>query len=188
MVMVLAGNGSITGVSSMPTAVTFGSTLATASQGISSPSLPAGTILQIVNYSTTTATSSTAQIPWDNTIPQITEGFELFNLAITPKSATSKLYFNVTFNGYSTVENSAGLVMALFQNGVSNALATQIFSVINSNFYSRNLQYYMTAGTTSTTTFSVRMGNGGAGTTYVNSSTYMGGTMPSSITIMEIAA
>ena len=60
MVMVLAGNGSITGVTSMPTGIQFGSTvgvtgamntsstLATASRGISAASVPSGSILQVV--------------------------------------------------------------------------------------------------------------------------------------------
>jgi len=145
-----------------------------------------GHIIQVVNQTSNTVTTSTATIPYDNTIPQITEGFEILSVSITPKSANSKLFFNVLFNGYHTAETTAGLTLALFQNGVSNALSSQIFTVINNNYYARMMQHYMTAGTTSTMTFSVRAG-APSGTLYTNGAgSYMGGTVNSYITIMEI--
>ena len=50
--------------------------------------------------------------------------------------------------------------------------------------------YWMDAGTTASTTFSVRAGTSGAGTTYMNGNTLakMGGKLHSSITITEYAA
>ena len=144
-----------------------------------------GHIIQVVNQTSNTATTSTATIPYDNTIPQITEGFEILSVTITPKSANSKLFFNVLFNGYHSAENSAGFTLALFQSGVSNALSSQIFTVTNNNFYTRMMQHHMTAGTTSSTTFSVR-GGAPSGTLTTNSGTYMGGSVNSYLTIMEI--
>lgn len=144
-----------------------------------------GHVIQVVNYTSNTATSSTATLPYDNTIPQITEGFEILSATITPKSASSKLFFNVLFNGYHSAENSAGFTLALFQNGVSNALSSQIFTVSSNNYYSRMIQHFMTAGTTSATTFSVR-GGAPSGTLYTNSGSYMGGSVNSYLTIMEI--
>ena len=84
--MVLAGNGSITGVSSMPTAVTFGSTLATASRGISNASVPAGSLLQVVTASTTTVTSTTSS-------SLVSTGF---SCSITPTSSSSKIFILVS--------------------------------------------------------------------------------------------
>lgn len=149
-----------------------------------------GTILQIVNYQTGALATGTTLIPFDNTIPQNTEGDQYMSLTITPKSATSKLLINVVFMGGHSV-SSASIAVGLFQDSIANALAVGWNVISGIGFTNINYSYYMTSGTTSSTTFKVRAGSNSAGTTsfngYAGAAEY-GGTLASSITITEIAA
>jgi hypothetical protein len=149
-----------------------------------------GTILQVVNYQTGAVATGTTQIPSDDTIPQNTEGDEYMTLAITPKSATSKLKIDVLWFGECSAAGT--LTMALFQDSTANALAATAIR-INASAYRNTftLVHYMTSGTTSSTTFKIRCGLNAAATTTFNGATgarLYGGVIPSSITIMEIAA
>jgi len=168
---------------------TFAGTLTTAAKGIAKASLPAGSIVQVATYATGAVATGTTTIPWDDTIPQITEGTEFMTLAITPTSATNILIIQVTlqigFNGadWTTV--------ALFQDSTANALAATSTN-LSSNFGNpQTFNYKMTAGTTSSTTFRVRGGAGSAGTVTINGSASarrLGGVMASTMTIYEVAA
>jgi hypothetical protein len=148
-----------------------------------------GKILQVVNVNTTTATSSTSSIPFDNTKPQSTEGTELFTTSITPTSSSNKLLINVVLQiGHGGAE---WVIAALFQDSGANALATaSIYLSTGTAVSTLHFQHYMTAPSTSSTTFKVRFGPNG-GTAYVNSqggNAKFDGTWLSSMTIMEIAA
>ena len=147
--------------------------------------LPAGSVLQVVNYQTGTFSSGTTQMPLDNTIPQITEGFQILSLAITPISATSKLLFNV--NVQVIPQTAAWTGVALFQGATANAIAaTGSYWADGGGVIPFN--YFMTSGTTSSTTFTVRVGMDAAGTLFINGAPYWGGVANTSITITEIAA
>jgi hypothetical protein len=152
--------------------------------------LPTGTVLQVVNTMNSTVATGTGTIPQDNTIPQNTEGTEFMSLAITPTATTSKLKIDVVVNGAASASNS--YLVALFQDTTANALAAINHNVAANNVCEEsNFTYYMTAGTTSATTFKVRAGCATAGTFTFNGQSagqLMGGVMASSITIMEIAA
>jgi hypothetical protein len=150
-----------------------------------------GTILQVVNYTTGALATGTGTIAVDDTIPQNTEGDEYMTLAITPTSATSKLLIEVAWNGANSA-GTASLVVALFQDSTADALAAvgQRYETTGTIQQIR-LKHYMTAGTTSSTTFKVRVGCTSAGTTTFNGVSggrRFGGVMASSITITEIAA
>ena len=150
----------------------------------------AGKILQVVNVNTTTATSTTATIPFDNTKPQNTEGAELFTASITPSSSSNKLLIRVILQ----MDHGASewVIAALFQDSGANALATATqYTSTGTAANTLSLEHYMTASTTSSTTFKVRFGPNGGGTAYVNSqgvNAKFDGTWLSSMTIMEIAA
>ena len=151
----------------------------------------AGTILQVVNYQTGAVATGTTQIPYDDTIPQNTEGTEFFSLSITPTSATSKLKIDFSTILSHTV-STAILNACLFQDSTANALAVSSSQNVNSGgFMVVSGSYYMTAGTTSATTFKIRCGSITAGTVTLNgvtSARYYGGVSNSYITITEIAA
>ena len=156
--------------------------------GLSSPQT--GSVIQVVNITTGAVATGTTTIPQDDTIPQNTEGTEFMTLSITPTSATSKLRIDVVVNGAGSATNS--WIVALFQDSTANALAAISYNIAANNVAeTAAFTYYMTAGTTSSTTFKVRGGLVGAGTYTFNgqsSARLLGGVMASSITITEIAA
>ncbi len=125
-----------------------------------------GNVIQVVNsnYSTTGNTSSL--IPVDGTIPQNTEGAEIATLTITPKYNNSKLLISASF----LVTNSSANVfdtLALFQDSNANALSASVLGINGSNYGATLvLNYDMTSGTTSSTTFKLRYGPN-AGTAYL---------------------
>lgn len=150
----------------------------------------AGVVLQVVNTMNGAVATGTTTIPQDNTIPQITEGTEFMTLAITPTSATSKLRIDVVVNGAASSGNS--WATGLFQDSTANALAATNYNVAANNVVSYSgFTHFMTAGTTSSTTFRVRCGTVTAGTFTFNGQSagrIFGGVIASSITITEIAA
>lgn len=148
----------------------------------------AGKSVQVVNTITGAVATGSTVIPLDDTIPQITEGDEYMTLAITPTSATNKLKIEVILNG----SNSAATTntIALFQDATAGALAA-ISQRQDGNGGSQTmvLTHYMDAGTTSATTFRVRVGAAASATYTFNGSggtRLMGGKMASSITITEV--
>jgi hypothetical protein len=160
-----------------------------ATGGIGRSNMYTGAVLQVVNIQSGVRASGTGTIPFDNTIPQNTEGNEFFTLSITPTSASSKLRIEVLLN---LDLNANRYIVALFLNSGANAIAVGGGMYITANWGRQiSLSYYMTAGTTSAMTFKVRAGGNDPGTTYLNSTAgndYFGGTFNSSITITEIAA
>jgi hypothetical protein len=146
-------------------------------------------VQQVVSTITGAVATGTTVIPFDDTIPQNTEGDQYMTLAITPKSATSKLVINVVWCG-SHNGGATTLIVALFQDSTANALAVTDNTIGNTNYLTTiPLNYTMTSGTTSATTFKVRVGGNAAGTTTFNGQNgarSFGGVMASSIVITEI--
>ena len=144
-------------------------------------------VLQQVYSQTGAVATGTTTIPLDDTIPQNTEGDQYLSLAITPKISTSKLVIDVVaFCSYSV----AGYIIAsLFQDSTANALAAVAqYQATGTGAIVLKFTHQMTSGTTSATTFKVRMGSSTAGTLTFNgasSGRYFGGVAASSITITE---
>jgi len=149
-----------------------------------------GTLIQTVSTQTGAVATGTTILPIDDTIPQITEGTEFMTLAITPRSATSKLVVNVLVNlSFSVAANN--VAAALFQDSTANALTSALIyqSTLNAVQQIR-LSYVVTSGTTSSTTFRVRAGGQVAGTLTFNGNgglPIFGGNTHSSIVITETA-
>ena len=158
---------------------TFANKLATTNLGT-------GAVLQVKNFQTGAFAEGSTAIPFDNTIPQITEGTEFMTLAITPTASTSKLFIQVVLNGSGT--NTGDMITALFVGTTADALATAVdYDVARGQMI---INYYMTANTTSELTFRVRAGRSSTQDFYFNgyhdSNPLFGGTLMSSITITEI--
>lgn len=146
---------------------------------------PSGSVIQVVNVQLGTASSTTSQIPVDGSIPQSSEGAEVFTLSITPTSASSKLFVQVIISAAPV--GSGWITEALFQDSSTNAAAfSNAYMPTSTGGLVVPLNYYMTAGTTSATTFKVRYGGTGGNTSRLNWDN--GGLVGSSMTIMEIAA
>lgn len=134
--------------------------------------------------------TGTTILPTDDTVPQITEGDEYMTVTITPKSASHILYIE-SIIVLSSSQNGGGLSAALFQDSTAGALAavTEGYDIA-ARAVVLTLTHRMTAGTTSATTFRVRAGANGAGTTTFNGQTgsrLFGGVMASRITVTEMA-
>ena len=154
--------------------------------------MPTGAVLQVVQADLDTFYSNLTNIPLDNTKPQITEGGEILTCSITPTSATSKLLIDVVINAANdTANNISGIF--LFQDSNADALRSAWSRTVAANtpMSPMVIKHFMTAGTTSSTTFRVRGGTLGATSTFqVNGGSgvqYLGGSLISSITITEIA-
>ena len=159
----------------------------TSGQVVQAVPIPSG-VIQVVNFTTTAVQTGTTIFVRDDTIPQNTEGFEIMTLAITPTSASSKLFIQVNFGAsYSVTTELQG---GLFQDSTANALAaTGTFQTTSTQIGIVSFNHFMTAGTTSATTFKVRAGGNNAGTMTINGvsgSRNYGGVYSSTITIMEI--
>lgn len=123
-------------------------------------------LIQQVSTVTSTLATGTTALPLDDTIPQNTEGDERLSVTITPTSATNILIIRVL----ALVGNSANVTVsaALFQDSTAGALIAGCGQVGAASVAGQvSLFYTMVAGTTSATTFKVRIG-ATSGTTVFN--------------------
>ena len=145
-------------------------------------------VLQVVDTQTGAVGSGAGTIPIDDTIPEKTEGDEYFTLAITPSSATNLLKIDVVF--LATADAVGHMTVGLFQDTTTNALAASTHAIRTAgDLCMISFTHWMTAGTTSATTFKVRAGLNNAATTTMNGAAaarLLGGVASSSITISEI--
>jgi len=157
---------------------TFAGTLTTASQGIAAASMPAGSILQVVNATYATSVTTTSTSP-------ITTGL---TASITPKFATSKILAQVSIASVGSTAAGCGANFYLYRN------ASQILYFINNAPYGvlnsgtiisvgPSTNYLDSPATTSSTSYTVYFAsdNGGSVTVQRASTT-------STITLMEVAA
>jgi hypothetical protein len=149
-----------------------------------------GDVVQVVNLQSGAQLSGATAIPQDDTIPQITEGFQFLSQAFTPINAANTLLIDVCLSVTANAANTA--CVALFQSGVSNALAAVAQAIGSTNQMNAVcFRHKMTAGQTTPITFSVRAGTSDGVTLYSNgvvAGRLYGGVFASSITITEIKA
>ena len=160
-----------------------------ADAGIAGSKLGTDAVLQVRHFQTGAVANATSTIPNDDSIPQNNEGAEFMTLSITPKSASNKLLIQVVMCGGAN-DGARQITSALFQDSTANALATVgHYQVQSTGMVTVTFNHYMTAGTTSATTFKVRGGASIGNYTlngYNNTTRTMGGVTASSITITEI--
>jgi hypothetical protein len=150
-----------------------------------------GVLVQhVYNIVTAVATSST-QMPYDDTIPQNTEGIELITQAITPTNASNILIITIVAD-VRTNNATEIATMALFQDSTAGALSAMLGCYaggLANQGVSRTWIHYMVAGTTSSTTFKFRAGSSGANTLTFNGQVgnrRLGGVNGSAMSIMEV--
>lgn len=148
--------------------------------------LSSGKVAQIQTSSTTSYTSTATAIPYDNTIPQNTEGVELLTATITPTNASSTLVIQaqVCMAG-STIQNTS---LALFVDTTVNALDASTSTHSAANYaYKTHIFHVLSAGSTSARTYKIRYGPN-TGTAYVNgisSAQRFGGVQTATLTVTE---
>jgi hypothetical protein len=155
-----------------------------------SASTPSGAQVALVVATYSANTALTTIIPLDDTIPQNTEGTEIVTATITPTSATNRLLIRFSGFGSSTV-NNLNLIAALFQDTTANALNASASTVAGgaNNTVGFDLTHTMIAGTTSATTFKIRVGPETAATIRLNgtgAARLFGGAASALLTIAEI--
>jgi len=148
-----------------------------------------GLIVQTAYASTSAVATGTTTLPFDDTIPQSTEGDQVMTVSLTPKSSTNRLRVFVTLNG-SNSTSSAILSAAVFQDSTANAVAAACTRLSATSTQSSQLSFHfdMVTGTTSSTTLKVRAGNTSASTTTYNGESAgrkFGGVCISSILVIE---
>lgn len=125
----------------------------------------------------------------NDVIPTTANGDQYLSVTYTPKSATNKLQIDVDLN-WSNSSSGQDIFMGIFQDSNANALcAVPLVNLSNGHNYNNVMHHEMVAGTTSATTFKVRMGStGGTITLNGNGGTRIfGGVNLSSITVTEVA-
>ena len=138
-----------------------------------------------------TYNSSSTAMPYDDTIPQNTEGSEWVTVTITPKSASNRLVIEAHIPVISGAASTA-LTAAIFQDSTANALSASTTRT-NDSYGATHLdvKHEMAAGTTSATTFKLRAGSNDGSTMYVNgnnSARKYGGVAAIRISVTEYAA
>lgn len=156
-----------------------------------------GSVVQVVYAESTSPFTTTTTIPFDNTIPQNTEGAEWLTVSITPKAATNILIVRALIIAARPSSATAAAAFALFRDSGANALSTTWKFGISGDFSGLPvlLQHRLVAGSVSSTTFKVRVGGAGtmpAGALGINDdgsgTGHYGGTMRSGIEVMEVSA
>lgn len=146
-------------------------------------------IIQSVYVERNSSFITSAVIPVDTSIPQQTEGAELFTISITPKLATSKLRITVNTSGAHLTSGTQYYTIALFRDSGANAIGAR--TVIVGQFLPADNTMIKQVDSTSTasTTFKVRVGTD-AGSISVNSggggTAYFGSASISSIVVDEL--
>lgn len=127
----------------------------------------AGMVVQDLCAIKQTVVDCSGAASWDNNAFLSSEGTEVLTLSITPKSATNKLIIELMSSG--NCSGGAYVVMGLFQDSGASAIATSIQYASTSNDTNLFcLTYAMDAGTTSPTTFKMRIAPNDANHFYVN--------------------
>lgn len=147
------------------------------------------TILQSVYAESRLLATGTAQIPYDDTIPQQTEGTEILTISITPKSTTSRLRIKALLNVGCSATAQTGTI-ACFKDAGADAIIAMTQSHYSDTFPRQyQLEGEIISGTTSAITFKIRFGMSGANTYTINGysgARKLGGVQPSFISIEEL--
>ena len=146
-----------------------------------------GAALQTQLTQLSAVATTTAQVPLDDTPPLITEGAEFLTLAITPRSATSRLVISV--NLFCSVLVESSIIMSLFKDSNTDAIATALLEGESANIVGMiPLVFVDEPGSIAEVTYRIRAGLTAAGTLTINgqsSARLFGASVKSVMTITE---
>lgn len=147
-----------------------------------------GDIVQRGRTITTGQQNTTTAIPYDDSIPQNTEGAQFLSRSITPKLKSSVLRVSAKLSGAATV--AAQISAALFQDSTANALVcASDYQTTPSGMSEIEFEHFMLANQTTSTTFNIRAGNDSANNLTLNgynSLRKFGGVLSSFIEVQEL--
>jgi hypothetical protein len=151
-----------------------------------------GRLIQTARTDTGAVATGTTTVPNDDTIPQITEGDQYMTQAITPTSAANALCITAKAQLANSNGGTVAMITSLFQDATANAIATVETTILGATVNRLGpvfLDKMILASTTSATTFRLRAGGSGAGTTTFNGSAgsrLYGGVYNSYLQVQEI--
>lgn len=152
--------------------------------------LPLGSVIDSKTARYTANANLTVQIPYDDTIPQITEGTEIISTTFTMKSVTNIL--RMRFRGSAANSIASPIIAAIFIAGDSNAKVATYGTCAGANHETTvGLEIDVVPGVLTALTVSVRVGPGAATTTRFNgdpTTRAFGGSMGATLTLEEIKA
>jgi len=130
----------------------------------------------------------TTQIPADDTIPQNTEGEQVFTRTITMRSLVNKIRFDWSL--FVSPEAAGNVTAAIFQDAIVNALGAQMITVATANNVGINSgSFEIVPATLSPITFNLRAGLSVAGDLNINGNVVgrlLGDIPKSSFTVTEL--
>jgi len=136
---------------------------------VSTAAISSGKVLQVTRSTTASVVTCGTTIPWDDTIPQITEGNEVLTITISPISATSVIYLKFDASGVASqaVVNSG--TVAFFKDSTADAIYATAIPFWTASAYGIKLNgsYSELSSSTTSRIYRVRVGSD-AGTIYVN--------------------
>ena len=144
-------------------------------------------VKQRTRVSNTTPLTITNVITADDTTPLVGEGTQILSTSFTPTSTSNKI--EVQFNGL-LASNTAGAftVIALFED--STCVGAKWIRQADAGTAISSLQFQFTPSSTNAATYSLRVGPGAAGTSFVNQDNAaaftLGGLMEYSMTVLEV--
>lgn len=166
------------------TTETLGGTLVRSNGGTGySSSKP---IVQVVYASSSSVDTTTTVMTYGSSIPTNTQGKEFLSATITPVSSSNILRIYGVLYLDTSVTNA---VWGLFQDSTANAITAGTSYAPATVIVPTPYYYYMTARTTSSTTFKIRAGPRTAGTLYFNEDSLgntLGGVLLSTLIVEEI--
>lgn len=188
-VLIGAGTSAVTSVAPG----TAGNVL-TSQAGVWASAAPASTgkVAQVVSATVTSLASLTTVMPLDDTIPQKTEGDQVLTVNITPTSATSTLFIEVSV--VAGIGAAAVIACAaIFRDTTAGAIAAVVEEIggIANSATTISFQCSVAATAATLTTFNVRVGPSSAGTLYLNGANtarIFGGVSTSMIKVTEVLA
>lgn len=142
-----------------------------------------GTVVQRAYAEYTTYSSHTSQIPYDDTTPLSSEGFEVLSVSFTPKASDNKILVLARIEARSTA--SSYLIGTVFDGTTCKGVATNRAGVSTPIFL---LEEY-TTGSTSARDISVRVGTDDGSTFFLNgdaSSRKFNGVSKAVLEVLEI--
>jgi hypothetical protein len=144
-------------------------------------------VVQIVYAEKVDVGTTTTVIPFDDTLPQNTEGSEFLTLSISPLNAANILHIDVQFHVSPLASDQ--VVVALFQDSTADALAAGTTEPVAGQINTVFFRHRMIAGTIASTTFKVRAGAQSTSTLTINGrlgGRQYGGALISFINIIEL--
>jgi len=147
-------------------------------------------VVQRVVTASSSVVSGTAQIPLDDTIPQVTEGTQFLAVTITPRNASSTLV--VEANVFLSSSNAVnGVTGAIHLASSADAIAAASLPVGATAETILSIRHSFVANTVAAIPVQLRLGGSGATTIHMNGSSAgarrFGGVAASSISVTEIA-